>query len=107
MNRYIKAMLLVAASLPVAWPVFAHEEFRLVGTIAQRDPATIQVLTTEGRRISVQVDVVSRIWRGDVRVDATELKTGANVVVRALGDSEEDLIALEINLMPAAGGQAR
>ena len=53
------------------------------------------------------MDVVSRIWRDKVRVDGTELKTGANVVVRALGDSEEDLIALEINLVPATGGQAR
>ncbi len=107
MNRRLRFVLVATIPLLAGLPAVAHEEFHLVGTIAQREPATIQILTVDNRRITVRVDVVSRIWRDKVRVDDTELKTGANVAVRALGDSEEDLIALEINLMPATGGQPR
>jgi hypothetical protein len=41
------------------------------------------------------------IYRDKQKVAATELKVGRSVVVDALGDSFDDLVALEVNIVPA------
>jgi len=39
-------------------------------------------------------------WRGKKKVPATELKVGLSVVVDAMGDSEEELEAQDIMIVP-------
>ncbi len=43
---------------------------------------------------------VARVSRDKKKVDAAELTVGLTVVVDAYGDSEEDLLALEIRIVP-------
>jgi hypothetical protein len=41
------------------------------------------------------------VTRDKKPVERTELKTGAHVVVNARGDSLEDLVAVDVRLVPA------
>jgi hypothetical protein len=90
-----------------ALPALGHERFRVVGTITQQQATAIQIAPGDGRIVSVALDVITRIRRGGERAAASELKVGQRVDVDALGDSEEDLMALEVTILPSAGAPAR
>lgn len=95
------AMLVFSAA-----EVFAHDEFRIIGTVTKRQETAIDVKTKEGKTISIALNKQTLISRDKKKVDSTELKTGRYVVVDALGDSEADLLALEVRLVPAPVGTA-
>lgn len=101
MIRKMLALLLVgaAAALPVA-PSLAHEEFRVIGTVTKHDDTTIEVESRDGKRSSIKLDKQTTITRDKSAVDATELMVGVSVVVDAFGDTLDDLLALEIRIVP-------
>jgi hypothetical protein len=80
---------------------FAHDEFRIVGTLSKVEKTQLQVTTAEGKRYKIKLDSQTLISRDKNKVSADELKQGRTVVVDAIGDSEEDLLALEVRLVPA------
>jgi hypothetical protein len=80
---------------------FAHDEFRIVGTISKVAKTQLQVTTTDRKTYSIALDNQTLISRDKKKVSADELKLGRTVVVDAIGDSERDLLALEVRLVPA------
>jgi hypothetical protein len=79
---------------------FAHDEFRIVGTISKVAKTQLQVTTTDRKTYSITLDNQTLISRDKKKVSADELKLGRTVVVDAIGDSERDLLALEVRLVP-------
>ena len=102
MIRGLCAAVLAGFALFAGIPALAHEEFRVAGTIARLDPEGIAVKTTAGKTIAVRFGGPTRFWRGDERAPTVELRMGEPVDVRAYGDSEEDLLALDVTLTTTA-----
>jgi hypothetical protein len=97
-KRLVIALVLVALAVSHA---IAHDEYRIVGTISKAEKTQVQVTTAERKTYKVKLDSQTLISRDKKKVSHDELKTGVTVVVDALGDSEEDLLAVEIRLVPA------
>jgi len=91
------AVLTVAAS-----PALAHDDYRVIGTITKVSAKTLDVKQTkDGKTISMRMDEATLVTRDKKKVGAAELKTGVSVVVDARGDSLEDLVVLEIRIVPS------
>ncbi|MBI3210591.1 MAG: hypothetical protein HYZ37_17030 [Candidatus Solibacter usitatus] len=93
-SYWMVAMFLVtAAQLP------AHENFRIIGT-ATKVQATQVDVKTKDRSVAVRMDKQTKFLRDGKKVAAGELKAGQSVVVEAYGDSFEDLLAIEVRIVP-------
>jgi hypothetical protein len=79
----------------------AHEDLRVIGTLTKHQNSTIEVKARTGKTTAIRLDKQTVITQDKKKVDATELKVGRSVVVDAYGDSEADLLALEIRIVPA------
>jgi hypothetical protein len=79
---------------------FAHDEFRIIGTVVKYANSTLAVKNKEGKTLSVRLDKQTAISRDNKKVDAKELTAGQSVVVDAYGDTEDDSLALEIRIVP-------
>ena len=82
-------------------PLFAHEAFRIVGTVTKRQAAQLGVKTKQGRTVWVELTKATIILRDKTKVAVTELKPGLTVVVDALGDDDSDLTAKQVRIVPA------
>jgi hypothetical protein len=83
-------------------PAAAHDDYRIIGTIAKVTAKTLDVRQTkDGKTISMRTDEATIVTRDKKKVGAAELKTGASVVVDARGDSLADLVVLEVRLVPS------
>jgi len=60
----------------------------------------MEVKTKAGKTLSIAVNKETTISRDKKKVSAAELKTGLTVVVDAIGDSEADLVALDVRIVP-------
>ena len=98
-------VLALAALTFTASYVVAHEEFRVIGTLTSSTDTKIQVRDRDGKTLSIAVDKQTVITKDKAEVDASALTTGNSVVVDALGDSEADLVALEIRIVPPIGNR--
>jgi hypothetical protein len=99
----MKPRLLSALTLAVFFLgaiVFAHDEFRIVGTISKRVDNTLTVKTQEGEIASMTISKNTLIYRNKKEAAASELKSGLSIVAKALGDSIDSLDAFEITIVP-------
>ena len=98
-------MLFVAAvvTLGVA-QLFAHENFRVIGSITKHRNSTIDVTNRDSKTVTIRLDKQTDITRDKKKVEVSELRVGQSVVVDAYGDSEKDLLALEIRIVPPIRG---
>ena len=105
--RTMTTIAIVGMLLGGAMSLSAHEDFRVIGTISKQAGSNIAVKNKAGKIASIRIDNQTAISRDNRKVDAAELKVGRSVVVDAYGDSEEDLLALEIRIVPpiVQGGQ--
>lgn len=101
MTRRIMMLLALIAATAGVTPVFAHEEFRVIGTVTKVQSSKLSVKTKEGKEISIAVDKQTVFTRDQKKTDLSQVKTGQSVVVDAYGDSYDDLLALEIRIVPA------
>jgi hypothetical protein len=84
-------------------PAAAHDDYRIIGTITKVAVKTLDVKQTkDGKTISMATDEATVVTRDKKKVSATELKVGLSVVVDANGDTLEDLVVLEIRIVPPA-----
>ncbi|SRR5712691_257442 len=96
----------VAASLPLVMllvgttPLWAHDNFRVIGTLMKHDNSKIEVKNRRGRTVSVRLDKQTVISRDKKKVDASALKVGQSLVIDAYGDTEDDSLALQIRIVP-------
>jgi hypothetical protein len=94
-------MLLVAAAVALgAARLFAHDHFRVIGEITKHQNSRIDVKNRDLKTTTVRLDKQTEITRDTKKVDLSELKVGQSVVVDAYGDSEADLLALEVRIVP-------
>ena len=80
--------------------VFAHEHFRVIGTISKLEAKQFEVKQQDGKRMTIYVDKKTKVSRDKKPVAVTALKVGQSVVVDAYGDDESDLLALDIRIVP-------
>jgi hypothetical protein len=84
-----------------AGQVFAHDEYRIIGTIAAVKTVQLEVKSRDGKMVAMKVDGETLVYRDNKKVGAAELKAGRYVVVDALGDSMADLLAVEVRIIAA------
>lgn len=95
---------ILAAALAVvlsAAGLMAHDDYRIIGTVVRVSATALQVKQTkDGKTIGMKVDSATIVTRDKKKVAFSDLKAGQYVVVDASGDSLEDLVALEVRLVP-------
>lgn len=99
-RRYqVLSMLAVLLTSSVV-PLWAHDEYRVVGVVTKASSTAVGVKNNEGKRFSIQMNKQTTVTRDSKKVAASELKAGTNVVIDARGDSEKDLLAVDIRIVP-------
>ena len=100
MNRRAAITLVVMMLCAATAPLWAHDDFRVIGTLTKHGTSTIEIKNRTGKTVSVRLDKQTVITRDNKKVDATALKVGQSLVVDAYGDSENDSLAVEIRIVP-------
>ncbi len=98
MKRLIIALLAVPVLAGSA--VSAHDEFRIIGTVASYKANVLAVKKKEGQTVSIRLDKQTLITKDKKKVVPADLTAGLTVVVDAYGDFEDDSLALEIRIVP-------
>ena len=101
MRRLIAAAIVTVGLTLVAAPLFAHDTYRVIGTVTKVEPTKLDVKTKDGSTVSIKMDKQTVFWRDKKKIASAEVKNGLSVVVDGYGDSEEDLLALDVTLIPA------
>jgi hypothetical protein len=103
MRRRILSLVSLMVLVLCATRLLAHDEFRIIGTITSLRSSQLQVKNREGKTFSIKLNTETYIHRDKEKEKApvSELKMGRSVVVDALGDSEADLLAVEVRIVPA------
>ena len=107
MMRRIMSVTVVILALSAQ--LLAHDEFRIVGTVVKLENFQLQVKSRDTKVWSVALNTGTFIHKDkdQTKVSETELKAGTSVVVDALGDTEFDLQALEVRIVPAIGSPGK
>jgi len=102
--RRVALCIATVVLLATTVPSFAHDDFRVIGTITKLEKSTIDVKSKDAKITSIKMDKQTQVTRDKQKVAPAELKVGQSVVVDAYGDSEADLLALEIRIVPPIRG---
>ena len=93
-------LLSIAVSGGLQTTLDAHEKFKIVGTIAGLKTDEIAVKSIDGATYEIDMPEGSIVTdRNHKKIDPSNLKVGASVVVLALGHDMFDLEAFEIQLV--------
>lgn len=104
-RRTMLGMLLIALAISGA-PAMAHDDYRIIGTITKVAAKTLDVKQTkDGKIISMDMDDNTIFTRDKKKVDRKELKSGLSVVVDARGDSIDELLVVEVRIVPSTSKQ--
>ena len=101
MKRCVQALSVFVVVVLGCIPMLAHDEFRVIGIVTKKLDTSIQVKSKTGKTFAIGLTKDTKVSRDKRKVDAAELKMGLTVVVDALGDSEDDLAAVEVRIVPA------
>ena len=103
MIRRTASFIILTILVLSATPLLAHDEYRIIGTISRLQGSQLQIKNKDAKTFTVKLNGETFIHRDKEKekVSTAELKTGRSVVVDALGDSEADLLALEVRIVPA------
>ena len=95
---------LLAAFVATAAPAAAHNEYRIIGTIAGVTATKLAVKQTKDAKvITMKMDKTVVVKKDDKKVALSDLKVGLSVVVDACGDSLAKLEVIEVKIVPPAG----
>jgi hypothetical protein len=94
-------ILIGAGAMFGAMPSAAHEDIRVIGKVTKVAAAKLDVKMKDGRNVSIKMDKQTSVTRDKKKIAASELKAGQSVVVDAYGDGYEDLLALEVRIVPS------
>jgi len=97
--RKLIAIAVVGMLMAGASQLYAHDEFRIIGTVTKVEAKAIGVKDRAGKTTVIAINKQTLVSREKKKVDAAELKAGRYVVVDAIGDTEDDLLALEVRLV--------
>lgn len=90
----------IVAILLGAVSVRAHDAYRIIGNITALSATEVSVKNKDSKTFVIALSKATFVWRGKKQVPATELKVGLSVVVDALGDSDQELEAQDIMIVP-------
>ena len=92
MKRTWFAGIALTVTLAVPGVSLAHEghAHKVMGTVASIDGKNLMVKGTDGKTVMVMLDAKTKITRGKLKADATELKVGERIV--AEGPEEKEMI---------------
>jgi hypothetical protein len=100
-RRFIVAGI-IAALIIGGTSLSAHDKYRIVGTVAKVAGTVLDVKQTkDGKTITMDMTDKTVVTRDKKKVGRAELKAGLSVVVDALGDSLDELDAVEVRIVPA------
>jgi hypothetical protein len=107
MKRTIMTFAILVTVLTWSLPAGAHDEFRIIGTLAKHADSKIEIKKRDGKTVSVRLDKQTAISRDKEKVTPSALRAGQSLVVDAYGDTEDDSLAIEIRIVPPirSGGQ--
>jgi hypothetical protein len=98
-------MLLTLVAVAIA-PILAHEEIRVIGTVTKVQASAVGVKMKDGKEVSIRTDKQTDVKQDDKSVEVSKLKQGQSVVIDAFGDGYDDLLALEIRIVPTSAPPA-
>ena len=98
--RKFLASLIVASAVLSAMPAAAHQDVPLAGKITAVTAKTIDVVTSEGEIVTLDVDNNTRVAMDGKRLTPKDIKIGQTVNVLGYGDSMTDLTAIDVTLTP-------
>lgn len=101
MNRRTSMITAIALFCLAITNVSAHDDFRVIGIVTKVQASKLDVKSKDGKIHSIKLNKETFVNRDKKKVGASELKAGQSVVVDATGDSEDDLLALEVRIVPA------
>ena len=101
MTRRLMLAAALAAFALVCSSAYAHDDYRIIGTVEKMASGTIEVKQTkDGKVIAMLLQKESIATRNKKKVPLTQVKPGLHVVVDARGDSLMELEVVEIRLVP-------
>lgn len=106
MRKLLLPLAAVSALLSSA-PAAAHDEMVVAGQVAAVSAKTVTVRTKDGKVVNLEVDSNTRVKMAGKAVATKDLKVGQTVRALGFGDSMTDLVAIDVNIEPPAGGKAR
>ena len=98
-REFILGLVVTIAAVGTS-SAFAHEHFRVIGTITKLDSKQFEVKDKTGKLWTIYLDKKTKVSRDKKPVAVSTLKIGQSVVVDAYGDDESDLLALDIRIVP-------
>jgi hypothetical protein len=98
--KRLSILISLSAVLVFAGAALAHDEFRVIGTLLKHESSRIEVQKRDGSTVAIKIDQQTTITRDNKPAAPADLAAGQGIVVDALGDSEADLLALEIRIVP-------
>lgn len=101
MTRRTSIVTALALVFSASTPLSAHDDYRVIGIVTKVQASKLDVKSKVGKSYSIKLNKETFINRDKKKLGASELKTGQSVVVDATGDSEDDLLALEVRIVPA------
>lgn len=103
MTRRTPIVAALALIFSLGVPLSAHDDYRVIGLVTKVQASKLDVKAKDGRNYSITLNKETFVNREKKKVAASELKAGQRVVVDATGDGEDDLLALEVRIVPAIG----
>lgn len=100
MTRRTSIVTALALVFSALMPLAAHDDYRVIGVVTKVQTSNLDVKSKDGKNYSIKLNKGTLVGRDKKKVGASELKIGQSVVVDATGDSEDDLLALEIRIVP-------
>jgi hypothetical protein len=91
------AVVMVSFSAAALW---AHDNFRVIGTVTRVEASSLDVKNKDLKTTSIRIDKQTTVTRDKKKIPISELRVGQSVIVDAYGDSEADLLALEVRIVP-------
>ena len=98
MPRMFRLALIAVLALTTLTPLVAHEKFKIVGAIVKVHATQLDVKAVDGATYEIDMTDGTQFMRGMKRVPRSELQTGQQVVVEALGHDMFDLEAVLVTL---------
>lgn len=92
----MRFVVAAAVALSLSSGGFAHEKFKIVGTVARLHAEQLDVKAVDGATYEMDMFDSVAVFRQNRKVAQTELKPGVKVTVHALGHDMFDLEVVEV-----------
>jgi hypothetical protein len=77
----------------------AHDDYRIIGAVVKASATVLEMKNKDGKKFAINLNKQTAVMREGKKLGASALKPGMNLVVDASGDSEADLLAIEIRIV--------